>query len=45
VESGRIRPIIHERIPVQEASRAHQLMDDGGVVGKLLLVVQDEADV
>ena len=45
VGSGRVRPIIHERIPVQEASRAHQLMDDGGVVGKLLLTVRDEADV
>jgi putative PIG3 family NAD(P)H quinone oxidoreductase len=42
VESGRVRPIIQERIPVQEASRAHGLMDDGGVVGKLLLVVHDE---
>ncbi|HEY2194399.1 MAG TPA: NAD(P)H-quinone oxidoreductase [Actinomycetospora sp.] len=45
VESGRVRPIIHERIPVQEAARAHQLMEDGGVVGKLLLVVRDEEDV
>jgi NADPH:quinone reductase-like Zn-dependent oxidoreductase len=40
-----VRPIIQERIPVQEAARAHQLMDDGGVVGKLLLVVRDEDDV
>ncbi|WP_433801082.1 NAD(P)H-quinone oxidoreductase [Actinomycetospora sp. CA-084318] len=39
VESGRVRPIVHERIPVQEAARAHQLMDDGGVVGKILLEV------
>ena len=39
VESGRVRPIVHERIPVQEAARAHELMDAGGVVGKLLLVV------
>lgn len=45
VESGRVRPIVHERIPVQEAARAHQLMDDGGVVGKILLVVRDEEDV
>jgi NADPH:quinone reductase-like Zn-dependent oxidoreductase len=45
VGSGRVRPIIQERIPVQEAARAHQLMEDGGVVGKLLLVVRDEGDV
>ena len=39
VESGRVRPIVHERVPMPEAARAHQLMDDGGVVGKVLLEV------
>ena len=42
VEAGHVRPIVQERIPVQEAARAHELMDAGGVVGKLLLVVRDE---
>jgi hypothetical protein len=37
--------VIQERIPVQDAARAHRLMDDGGVVGKLLLVVREESDV
>ena len=41
VGSGQVRPIVQERIPVQEAARAHELMDAGGVVGKLLLGVSD----
>ena len=45
VEAGRVRPIVHERIPVTEVSRAHEAMDAGGVVGKLLLVVREEQDV
>jgi putative PIG3 family NAD(P)H quinone oxidoreductase len=45
VEAGRVRPVIQERIGVQDAARAHRMMDDGGVVGKLLLVVRDEADL
>jgi putative PIG3 family NAD(P)H quinone oxidoreductase len=44
VEQGLVRPIIHERVPASEASRAHEAMDAGGVVGKELLVVRDEAD-
>jgi NADPH:quinone reductase-like Zn-dependent oxidoreductase len=42
IEQGRIRPIVHERIPVAEAARAHAAMEGGGVVGKLLLVVRDD---
>ena len=45
VAADRVRPIVHERIPVTEVSRAHEAMDAGGVVGKLLLVVRDEQDV
>lgn len=41
VESGRVKPVVHERIPMPEAARAHRLMDDGGVVGKILLEVPD----
>jgi putative PIG3 family NAD(P)H quinone oxidoreductase len=42
VDAGHVRPVVAERIPVQEAARAHELMDAGGVVGKLVLVVRDE---
>ncbi len=35
---GRVRPVVHERVPLAEAARAHAALDAGGVVGKLLLV-------
>ncbi len=35
---GRVRPVVHERVPLAEASRAHALLTEGGVVGKLVLV-------
>jgi putative PIG3 family NAD(P)H quinone oxidoreductase len=35
---GRVRPVVHARIPLAEAARAHAALDAGGVVGKLLLV-------
>lgn len=40
VASGQVRPVVHERIPMAEASRAHELLERGGaVVGKVLLTV------
>jgi NADPH:quinone reductase len=35
---GEIRPRIHDRIPLAEACRAHELFESGQVMGKLLLV-------
>jgi putative PIG3 family NAD(P)H quinone oxidoreductase len=35
---GRVRPVVHERVPLAEAARAHAALEAGGVVGKLLLV-------
>lgn len=34
----RLRPVIHTRIPLAEAGRAHSLLDSGEVFGKVLLV-------
>ena len=34
---GRIRPLIHARLPLAEAPRAHQILEAGEVIGKLLL--------
>jgi putative PIG3 family NAD(P)H quinone oxidoreductase len=45
IGQGRVRPVIHEYLPVAEASRAHAALDEGGVVGKLVLVVRDEDGV
>lgn len=35
---GEIRPRIHDRLPLAEARRAHELIESGQVMGKLLLL-------
>jgi putative PIG3 family NAD(P)H quinone oxidoreductase len=37
-EPIRMRPVIHQRIPLAEAGRAHSLLESGEVFGKVLLV-------
>lgn len=37
VASGRVRPVIDTVVPLAEAARAHQLMEAGGHVGKIIL--------
>ena len=37
VETGAIRPITHEVLPVERAADAHRALEEGGVLGKLLL--------
>jgi NADPH2:quinone reductase len=36
-EAGKVRPEIFDRIPLAEARRAHELLDGGDVLGKLIL--------
>jgi putative PIG3 family NAD(P)H quinone oxidoreductase len=38
LESGRVKPVVHSRVPMNEAGEAHRLLGEGGVIGKLLLV-------
>ncbi len=40
LEDGRVRPVIHDRLAITEAERAHELLDSGDVFGKLLLVTE-----
>jgi NADPH:quinone reductase-like Zn-dependent oxidoreductase len=35
---GKLRPIIHARLPLEEAVRAHEMLESGAVTGKLVLV-------
>ena len=35
--AGRIRPLIHARLPLADAARAQELLESGQVIGKLLL--------
>jgi len=37
LDTGAIRPLIHDRLPLAEAARAHELLESGAVIGKLLL--------
>lgn len=39
IDAGRIRPVIHAQVPLEEAGRAHQLMEAGGHIGKIVLTV------
>lgn len=38
VADGRVRPVVHARMPLAEAARAHEVFASGEVFGKLLLV-------
>lgn len=38
VAAGAVRPVVHERVPLEQARRAHELLEQGAVFGKLLLV-------
>ncbi|HZZ49072.1 MAG TPA: NAD(P)H-quinone oxidoreductase [Pseudonocardia sp.] len=38
IAAGKVKPVVHARIPMNEAGEAHRQLDAGGVVGKLLLV-------
>ena len=37
VAQGRIRPIVHTTLPLDQVAEAHQLMEDSGHVGKIVL--------
>ncbi|TDD93376.1 NAD(P)H-quinone oxidoreductase [Actinomadura rubrisoli] len=39
LESGDVKPVIDQRIPMAEAARAHELLEKSGHVGKILLTV------
>jgi putative PIG3 family NAD(P)H quinone oxidoreductase len=38
VEQGRVRPVVHARLPLAEAARAHELVESGEAFGKVLLI-------
>ena len=44
IQNGIIRPVIQDRIPLSEAKRAHDLLEQGHVTGKLVLVVNDKLE-
>lgn len=42
IEDGSVVPVIHAEIDIAEAGLAHELLDSGQVVGKVVLRVQEE---
>jgi putative PIG3 family NAD(P)H quinone oxidoreductase len=38
IEAGRVKPVVHASLPMDQAGEAHRLLDQGGVIGKFLLV-------
>ena len=38
VEAGKVRPIVHATFPLEEARKAHELMETSSHTGKILLV-------
>ncbi|WP_051301306.1 zinc-binding dehydrogenase [Actinomadura rifamycini] len=39
IASGDVRPVVDRRIPMADAARAHELLEESGHVGKILLTV------
>jgi NADPH2:quinone reductase len=38
LKEGQIKPLIAQRLPLQEARRAHEMLGEGGVLGKIVLL-------
>jgi NADPH2:quinone reductase len=38
LKQGKIKPLIAERLPLEEARRAHEMLGEGGVLGKIVLL-------
>lgn len=38
IEEGLVRPVVHTRLPLEQAADAHRLMESGEVFGKVLLL-------
>jgi NADPH2:quinone reductase len=39
LEAGRVAPVIHASVPLEDAGRAHQMLESGEVIGKIVLRV------
>ncbi len=37
---GQVTPVVHARVPLAEVAQAHQMLEAGGVVGKILLTTR-----
>ncbi len=37
IEAGRVKPIVHARLPLAQAAQAHRILDESSHIGKVLL--------
>lgn len=42
VEEGRVRPVVHERMPLEDAARAHAVLEESSHIGKVLLLARPD---
>lgn len=42
LSQGRVKPVIEERMPLVEAGRAHELIEQATVKGKIVLIVNEQ---
>jgi NADPH2:quinone reductase len=38
LKEGKIKPLIAQRLPLEEARRAHEMLGEGGILGKIVLL-------
>jgi NADPH:quinone reductase-like Zn-dependent oxidoreductase len=38
LNQAKIKPLIAQRLPLEEARRAHEMLGEGGVLGKIVLL-------
>lgn len=41
LKQGKIKPLIARRLPLEDARRAHEMLGEGGVLGKIVLLPND----
>ena len=39
LKQGKIKPVIAQRLPLDEARQAHEMLGEGGVLGKIVLLL------
>ncbi|WP_044531004.1 zinc-binding dehydrogenase, partial [Herbaspirillum sp. B65] len=37
IEAGQIKPVIHQRFPLEQAAQAHAMMESSAHIGKIML--------
>ncbi|HEV7621625.1 MAG TPA: zinc-binding dehydrogenase, partial [Flavisolibacter sp.] len=40
IEEGKFRPVIYKEFPLQEAAKAHTILESSEHIGKIILIVR-----